>query len=257
MLVDVYGYIQELISVDARLYSEDQSSRSRLERSMVFLRNGKFHSDTTRPLASFLRDMASCLRNTLENEVLSRVEGRQVCASHSLGVDSNLQHSQEDLLIPWDVLYYLKDVFELAHSANFDEGVFQVYQTMGRSLCAQARRLGNPASDISRELSTKLDAFNPSWQLSSGLGMESLWTAFRPATAKDLPQLDSSLLVKGLADRFDAAKWSSGASVRELETLQISMVQIHDVINTTSFPKSGPLDVCSPFAAKKQMLMKY
>lgn len=112
-------------------------------------------------------------------------------------------------------------------------------------------------SDVARELGTKLDAFNASWQLSSGLCMESLWTAFRPATAKNLSELGFSLHVKRLADRFDALKWSSGASVRELEILQNSIVHIHDSVGTISSPDLVPLAVCCGSAFSRQMLMRY
>lgn len=133
--------------------------------------------------------------------------------------------------------------------------MFQVYQSIGRSLCAQAAPQGGLVSDIARELGTKLEIFNTSWQLSSGLCMESLWTAFRPATAKNLSELGSSRYVKRLADRFDGLKWSSGASVRELEILQNSIVHIHDFVGTTSFPDSAPLAVCCGSAVRRQMLM--
>jgi len=135
--------------------------------------------------------------------------------------------------------------------------VFQVYQTIGRSLCAQARPAGGLVSDIARKLGTELDTFNTSWQLSSGLCMERLWTAFRPATAKNLIELDFSLHVKRLAYRFDALKWSSGASVRELEILQNSIVNIHNSIRTTSPADSVPLAVCWRSAVKRGMLMIY
>ncbi len=152
---------------------------------------------------------------------------------------------------------YLQDLLDLGQSSDFDEGVFQAYQTIGRSLCAQGLSLGGQGGDIARELGKKLDTFNASWQLCSGLCMNSLWTAFRPATAKNLSELEFSIHVGKLADRFDALKWSSGASFRELEVLQSSIVHLHTSIETTLSPNLGPLIVCYRSAGRIQMLMQY
>lgn len=176
--------------------------------------------------------------------------------SHLSGQDYADNAPQEESSLPWDVLNYLQDVFDLAHSADFDEGVFQVYQMIGRSLCDQSRFQGSLQSDVSRELSTKLDAFDNSWRLSSGLSMENLWKAFRPATARDLSQLKFSLRVKGFGDRFDTIRWSSGASVQELETLQNSVISLHDAGIDTSSISFAALDVGHAIALRRQLLMR-
>ena len=103
-------------------------------------------------------------------------------------------------------------------------------------------------------LGSKLDTFNSSWQLHSGLEMEKLWTMFKPTTAKDLSQLEFSLQVKGLAARFDALKWSSGASIQELDILRNSIARIHDAVDNASLESFGLLEVCSSFVARVQTL---
>ena len=80
--------------------------------------------------------------------------------------------------------------------------------------------------------------------------MEKLWMRFKPTTAKDLSQLKFSLQVKGLAARFDALKWSSGASIQELGILRNSIARIHDAIGTASLESFSPLEVCSSFMAR-------
>ena len=103
--------------------------------------------------------------------------------------------------------------------------------------------LGRLTAKLASELSSKLDTFNLSWQLHSGLGMELLWTAFRPVSAANLIQLESSNQVKDLANRFDALRWSSGTSVFDLCSLQKSIARIHDAIQSASPLDFGSLKV--------------
>ncbi|CAD6568985.1 MAG: hypothetical protein ASARMPRED_002259, partial [Alectoria sarmentosa] len=146
--------------------------------------------------------------------------------------------SMQDLLLFADeVLSYLLDVLDLSHSSKFDEGTFQVYQTIGRGIASRACAgglLGSLSARLASELGSKLDTFNLSWQLHSGLGMELLWKTFRPVSARSLDQLESSNQVKDLANRFDALKWCSGTSVQELCSLQKSITRIHNGIKSAS-----------------------
>lgn len=150
---------------------------------------------------------------------------------------------QDFLLFAHETLSYLLDVFDLSYSSKFDEGTFQAYQTIGRDMASRAstdRLVGSLTARLASELGSKLDTFNVSWQLHSGLGMELLWTAFRPVSARNLHQLELSNQVKDLANRFDALKWGSGTSVQELCSLQRSITRIHEAIESAS-----PLDLRS------------
>jgi midasin len=152
------------------------------------------------------------------------------------------------LLFTKELLFFLKDVFDLSHSSIFDEGAFQVYQTVGRSIVAriiELRRSESLASQMAHELNLKLNTFNSSWQLYSGVRMEQLWHTFRPAVASSLSQLKYGLQLRELAERFDALKWSSGASVQELDMLRDSIVRMHNTI-TNSWQEVGPLKVDLP-----------
>ena len=70
--------------------------------------------------------------------------------------------------------------------------------------------------------------------------MELLWKTFRPVSAIHYHQLESSNRVKDLAIRFDALRWDSGVSGRELCSLQGSIAGIHEAIKYDS-----PLDLSS------------
>lgn len=108
------------------------------------------------------------------------------------------------------------------------------------SRASTAVSLSSLTARLASELGSKLATFNASWQLHSGLGMELLWTAFRPVSASNLSQLESSNQVKDLANRFDALRWGSGTSVQELCRLQRSIARVHDAITSIS-----PIDLRS------------
>lgn len=145
--------------------------------------------------------------------------------------------NQDSLSFAHEVLIYLLDVCDLSHSSEFDEGTFQIYRMLGRNLTSRFST-NEPqtilTARIASELGSRLDAFNTSWQLHCGLGMEILWATFRPVSARDLHQLESSNRAKDLASHFDALRWTSGISVRELCKLQRSIASIHNTIESAS-----------------------
>ena len=145
-----------------------------------------------------------------------------------------------------EVLSYLQDIFYLTSSQDFDEGTFQSYLISGDTLCTRGlagRSNQSLSAVLASTLGQKLDAFNSSWQLYSGLRMEQLWMRFRPATASDMLQLELSVQLKDLAGQFDSLKWRSGASVQELDILRGSLARIHARLTTPSAQTFGPLEV--------------
>lgn len=118
--------------------------------------------------------------------------------------------------------------------------MLQVFQTLGACLYADYEIIHIPnrvASRLVVEFRSRLNTMNDSWQLNSGLGMENLWKAFRPATAKDWTSLNLSLHLKKQAVQFEALKWRSGASTQELIHVHESMVKMH--IDSTSARVTG------------------
>lgn len=127
------------------------------------------------------------------------------------------------------VISYLWDIFDLANSSDFEDGVFQTYLNIGRSIKERFTQY-NEIKSLAKMLDSELNEFNVSWQLSTGLSMEVLWHLFKPPLAKNLRQLESQTGAKNLANRFDAIKWSTGASIRDLDLLCWSIINLHDTI---------------------------
>lgn len=118
-----------------------------------------------------------------------------------------------------------------------------MHLAIGRSIAAHGDHNNEAAQKISGMLSSMLDLFNAAWKLFSGLSMEILWQNFRPVTAKDILQLDKFLLVEELMEKFDALKWSAGASFRDLDLLRRSIVRMHDAISLTDITSDDQIKV--------------
>lgn len=123
-------------------------------------------------------------------------------------------------------------MFDLGDSSNFDDGVFQVYLSLGRSM------IGNTREDTTLQpfvaaIAHGLDCFNASWRLSTGLRMEALWNIFRPLTAANLQQLKAILQIEELADRFDALAWKSGMSIEQLYSMRKSIIRTLPAIRSS------------------------
>lgn len=73
--------------------------------------------------------------------------------------------------------------------------------------------------------------------------MERLWSAFKPSIARETEELTFSLRIKELADIFDSSKWSSDASIQELEAVGNSIVRIHNTTKSAIAEAPGSLEV--------------
>ena len=111
------------------------------------------------------------------------------------------------------------------------------------------------SANLASTFGHKLDTFDSSWQLYSGLRMEQLWMRFRPATASDMLQLELSVKIKDIAGRFDSLKWRSGASVQELDILRSSLVRIHATLITPGGQNFEPIEVRRWVSASKKKLL--
>jgi len=143
-------------------------------------------------------------------------------------------------------VFFLSDVFDLAQSTTFDEGAFQVYQTLGGLMVANATDLGtsnDSTLELAHELRNRLDDFNPSWQLSSGLSMEVLWTVFRPSVPENLEQLEACLQVERLADHFDVLRLTSGAPFKQILSLGQSLADMYRGLKPMDIQLDDQLEV--------------
>ena len=143
---------------------------------------------------------------------------------------------------------YIHDVFDFALSKPFDEGVFQVYLTIGRSMIVRANAIEG-VQDLYSALAMQLNLFNLSWKLSTGRSMEALWNTFRPPTVREMRHLRLILQIEELADSFDDLAWRSKAPFEDLVDLRRSIAFAFWRVETTDVQTSNGLEVSGRLVA--------
>lgn len=123
-------------------------------------------------------------------------------------------------------------MLDLGMLLEFDEGAFQVYLAIGKSIVAQGDGSTEETKTLTKKLGSMLSLFNAAWQMSTGLSMEILWNMFKPSTAKSTAELDTRIRAEKLAERFDALKWGIGISIRDLDLVRHSIVRMYNTITS-------------------------
>ncbi|KAF2634774.1 midasin [Massarina eburnea CBS 473.64] len=106
---------------------------------------------------------------------------------------------------------------ELASSSSFDRATFQTYLKMLASASySTAKKSSKHSQALTHSLSKEVATFGSDVQLTTGLGMEYIWRAFKPVTSSTLKQLTTVLALERLADRLDAVMWKSRLRLDEM-----------------------------------------
>lgn len=147
----------------------------------------------------------------------------------------------------FDLLHYWRDIYDLSQSTNFDESVFQSYLFLGREMLTRTFRKEEPLVQLQEQLRHGLDLFNASWQLSTGLSMETMWKACRPETPQDTLQLSAYLRMEELADRFDKALWRSQVPVAQLGSIRSSIASALHTVRSQKSESDALIDVSMLF----------
>ncbi|KAL9104324.1 MAG: hypothetical protein Q9163_000715 [Psora crenata] len=229
LLLDIYTFGQELARISCAARNMPLSKMSRLERSFASFDRRSFRNDSTQPLADVLQKLVLLLQHVVDDVDTGDIENRQSLVSYAK-----------------NVLHYLYDLVSLAQSHEFDEGTFQVYQSLGTILVAKHKtqdgRKDLPAK-LADELAINLDRLRTITQLYSGSRMDVLWKAFKPFTVHTLAQLDLRDEIEKLADGFDELKWIQGTSILELSNLRASLIAAYKTTNELQKPLQGFEDV--------------
>lgn len=231
MSIELCSLEQRLGAVYNGISGKMPSQMSRLERSIASDRVLSFSKDATQPLAKFLGSI-----RLLTNEAIDKLAMQKpVEPVRRLPALCKLLADRPQVAVSFmkDMIHYQRDVLDLGESLDFDDGVFQVYLSLGRSIIDHIR--GETAlRPFVAAIAHELDCFNASWRLSTGLRMEALWTIFQPPTAADLQQLKAILQIEELADRFDALAWKSGMSIKRLYATRKSIIRTLPAIRSSS-----------------------
>jgi midasin len=121
----------------------------------------------------------------------------------------------------------------LVTGATFDRATFQTYLKMLSSGLPTVSQKPPPlVQDLNIALSKQIAVFGSDVQLTTGLGMERLWSKFKPSTPKTQPQLDAILTLEDLADRLDGIMWKSNLRIDNMVQIRERVASSLELVRT-------------------------
>ncbi|KAF1937408.1 midasin [Clathrospora elynae] len=119
----------------------------------------------------------------------------------------------------------------LTTASMFDRATFQTYLKMLTSAIPAIAGESTPLLQIiNTTLSKQIAVFGSDVQLTTGLGMERIWRAFKPKTPKTESQLRALLELESLADRLDSIMWKSNLRVDEMVQIRERIASSLDLV---------------------------
>ncbi|KAL8774243.1 MAG: hypothetical protein Q9209_000994 [Squamulea sp. 1 TL-2023] len=232
-LIDITRFEDTFASVVDSTRTQPPSQLSRLQKSIMSGTSRRSNEELTNQLAPFLVESLQILRMALERA-------------------NDRQHNSQSVLIGGmsplrAFLCFLSDIFDIAHSNNFDEASFLLYLYAGKEAVSSLKL--QPATVLLAEtLERGLDNFNPSWQLRSGQSMELLWSRLKPRTPTTSRQLDLNIKIEQLADRFDKLLWTTNMPLSKLNKLRDSIARIGRMTMSLDDTRIGLKDITKALA---------
>lgn len=143
------------------------------------------------------------------------------------------------------ILLYAEDLSDLAGTSPFNESAFQVYHIIGTSITDSGS--DHPThKELLASFSSAIGIFGETMQLRSGLSMELLWLLFRENTPYDSSVQDWHETEK-LSESFDSLPWPIEATLKELNALRCSIVEMFESLVYSNGKGLGTLKVCQRF----------
>ncbi|KAE8442887.1 hypothetical protein EG329_002559 [Mollisiaceae sp. DMI_Dod_QoI] len=206
---------QALKSIENGLETLKPSKMNRLQRSLVKDRVSAVSKDSTVNMSGFLAGTLSCLRDYLLNNVQNF---------------ENLKTKKHAIMY---LLRFWWNTFALATSSHFEEATFQAHLAIGTDDLTRLS-LGGPNDDTLTVFKYSMQHdFSSGFKLTTGLSMEILWKALRPAVISNLQTLEILAQLESLALRFDALRWRTSISVSELANVMTSFVKAYHLVLTS------------------------
>lgn len=208
LLIDIVRFEDHLASVINSTVNQPFSQLSRIQRSVVSNTSRRFSEDSTRPLATFLTESIRTLRLALAQAD----EATQF-------FHNNRTSSVKSYFL------FLTDLFDISNMSDFDEAVFLLHLEHGHGLLSNLD-LQPSTIELDKALKRQFDMLNTTWQRHSGQSMELIWRQQKPPTPATLLQLNLSMQIEELADRFDGLLWSTNVPLSRLNKLRESVAGV-------------------------------
>ncbi|KAL8948650.1 MAG: hypothetical protein Q9222_005182, partial [Ikaeria aurantiellina] len=233
LLISAVQFDEQIASIVHGAGVTPRAKLSRLQRSTLSATSGRYNEDSTRPLASLLAEGMKQIKLVIDQTILSKEAGFGHTADGPIQHHSALQ----------DLLFYMSDLVDVAHSTDFDEAVFQAYLALGKEMITNLRS-GTGIGNLARTVGRLLADFNVHWELRSGQSMDLIWDHFRPPTASTFHQLDFIINAEQLAEQFDTLLWASDVPLQRLHQIRQMLAELCNIDNPIeNGPSSGLEDI--------------
>ena len=232
-----------IASVERDLKHRAPVRMSRLERSIASSDVFAFSKDSTKHVATFLAGCERDLSQWIEH-YNSTCDQNEVQSERAIHISSTYDHEVVSMSIK-NVLDFTRDLLSYLHLPQFDEGIFQTYIGIGRSIATTSFK-HEATRNLGRIIGTHLEIFDASWKLSTGTSMEILWNHFRQSVAKDLQHLNTILEVEELANDFDMLAIRSKAPFAMLSDVREAIIYLYSNIISTDHSAVDKLSVRNP-----------
>ncbi|KAG6365441.1 hypothetical protein INS49_007052 [Diaporthe citri] len=222
-------YAQQAMQSQIRTLDRTKpSTLNRLQRSLVSDQVASVAKDSTVNVAGFL------------SSIVQLIEGY---------IDSSLQHSESSIDVKpvlRAVLHYWWRTFTFVTGASFEEARFQAHLKQGIDALQSTTDSSNNERGlqvVTSILGNIEDAFTVGFKLTTGLSMETLWALLRPAAVTDEATFSAIQEMEKLANRFDAIRWKSNASVADLSKAILSLAEAYSVVRKNAVAAADLLQI--------------
>ncbi|KAL8933572.1 MAG: hypothetical protein Q9211_005709, partial [Gyalolechia sp. 1 TL-2023] len=220
LFIRVIRLEDRFVSIIRTIGDQSPMQRSRLQKSIARNTSSRFQEKSATTLAHFLAESIKALRLTLE---------RTDVVEHT-GPDESLRNraGEPDVAELEECFAFLADLVDVTHSSSFDEAEFQMYLGLGQHVIA-GLQLEVPTKDLADVIKNGLHSLDKFGQLESGQSMDVIWSRVRPPTPTSLEQLERTLQIEQLAERFDRVSWTSDVPLSRLHEMRQMIVQMGKV----------------------------
>lgn len=232
---------EAMASEKSRSNISNLSTLNRFQRSSLSKKIPGAHKDSTSALAEFLDDAVESIERYID------------CIGAT--VDSSQCWKRRKHLLR-NVFLFLTRIFRSACVLPFNEAHFQAILSHGRRLLKtfHAEELGDHTRDLLKHIANLLDdSFVDGFTLTTGLCMEPLWAAFRPAVVADEKKFDQLVELETLANNFDALRWRIKASADELARFTRAFVDAYGSLRDRTTNDDGLIRTLSSEVASLEL----
>ncbi|KAL1883672.1 AAA ATPase midasin [Paecilomyces lecythidis] len=206
IMLDLYRLQQHLAKANEESRSLKPSQMTRLERSLASGRVQALMKDSTQPVGPFLIQCCQALHDHIRN-----------LGDAALGDPSVVTALKCILHLCWDF-------FAATQVAELDDGEFQTYLQIAQGLASSLQNNGPLIRPISSILAQSISHFQAEWALTTGLSMQKMWDAWRPATPASEEQLQSLLDLEQVVSEFTAIAVKTRVPLSQLSKVRESLI---------------------------------